>query len=653
MTSNTARPSLSSAGGDSADAADGSPPNQAYAMRNLPLATAVPNPQHIVQLVDPPSPHGPPQPGPSASHSRDRSPLLNGVGRQPTSSNTAHAAPGPRRKDWLSWTLSWWFNVFLLIVEISFIATIVVLDRLSANNNGVCGVPQRVHNDQQGSGTLGSYVGSYVKKYYSLLWTSFPSFILQVFSLGWATVVSSSADRQPYIELERGSSALRTIMLEYNTIPEWKSWSVALFRNKHRHVGFGLLSALLVSLAIVPLSAHLLVQQSAQSHHDVQVAFTTDFNVNAINAKTNLQPFIDVATAVQAYNSSPPAWMTDRYAFHRFKVPDDTSSGNVTVDTTGYFADLQCHTIDPTAYQVQLTGSDLEVNFTDSGCSVEQLLYVSSNTPTYAVAWYSFCEGTRYNRFGMFAGQYSAVAENHLADFSVTSCIPTYWQTNGSLTMGIGTGPRPTYVSFDGEPAVEMFPGLEIVFENALRDYVVFNPGAGTNANAVGFSIYSTAVQRYSQTSPNSSSILNSTESVYATIYAALANSLLLQQAVTPRNRSATLTRTVSRLFISRTVAYIIIAALAIVFICHLILFFYARRHHTMLDEEPVGLLGAAKLLRRSDLFELIDKFEERHPEIGEMQKYMKKHYRLGHGEHCLWDKDERSVTVNGFEERP
>ena len=293
------------------------------------------------------------------------------------------------------------------------------------------------------------------------------------------------------------------------------------------------------------------------------------------------------------------------------------------------------------------------MTFTDRGCNVEQEFDVSSNTPIYTMAWYSFCHATRYNRFGMFAGQYSDIAENHLADFSVTSCIPTYWQTNGSLTMEVGTAPRPIYVSFDGKSETEMFPGLEIVFENALRDYVIFNPGAGTNANAVGFSIYSTAVQQYDQPSPNSTSILSSTENVYATVYAALANNVLLQRAVTPRDDFGSLTRTVSRLFISRTVAYIIIGVLVVVFICHTILFCYAYIYHTMLDEEPVGLLGAAKLLRRSDLFELIDKFEERHPDIGKMQNYMKKHYRLSDGDDCSWDKTERKLRVEGFDERP
>ena len=616
---------------------------QAYSLRSLAPSTPGSDAQRVNPPADHGGPHGPAQPEQSAPHSRERLPLLNGSSPQ----NVSRMAGSTGRKEWLSWTLSPWYNVIMLLMEICFIATIVVLDRLSANNNGVCGVPRH-----SGSGLLGSYV----KKYYSLLWTSLPSFIFQLFSLGWATIVSSTADRQPYVELERGSGALRTVMLDYGTIPGWKSWWIALVRNKHRHIGSGLLLALLVSLALVPLSAHLLVAQSTLTGSVVPITFTSDFSVDAINSKTNLQPFIDISTAVQAYNSSPPTWMTGQYAFGHFHVPHDSGSGNITVNTSGYSAVLQCQTVDPTEYQAQLTGADpatLTVTFTDRGCNVEQEFAVSSNTPTYTMAWYSFCRETRYNRFGMFAGQYSAIADNHLADFSVTSCIPTYWQTNGSLTMEIGTAPQPVYVSFDGKSETEMFPGLEIVFENALRDYVIFNPGAGTNANAVGFSIYSTAVQQYGQTPPNSTSILSSTENVYATIYAALANNILLQRATTPRDDFGSHTHTVSRLFISRSVAYIIIGVLVVVFICHMILFCYAYLHHTMLDEEPVGVLGAAKLLRRSDLFELIDNFEERHTEIGKMQEYMKKHYRLGDGDACSWDKTERKVRVERFEERP
>lgn len=70
-----------------------------------------------------------------------------------------------------------------------------------------------------------------------------------------------------------------------------------------------------------------------------------------------------------------------------------------------------------------------------------------------------------------------------------------------------------------------------------------------------------------------------------------------------------------------------------------------------MLDEEAYGLLGRAKLLRGSNLFDVVDAFEEKHPNIGGMQKYMKKYYQWGN-DRCIWDDEARKVIVEGFKEQ-
>ena len=585
--------------------------------------------------------------GPTVSSSGDGAPLLSGAGQANGTQGAASVAGINHRNDeWQSWTLSWLSNILVLLVEIGFIATILTLDRISASNNGIVSIPVRKSSN---------ILESYVQKYYGLLWTSLPSFIFSLFGLAWAGIVGSSADRQPFVDLQRGAGARQTIMLDYRSINSLYSWCVAI-RRKHTHIALGLFLVLLVSTVLTALSAHLLVEQAAQESTSAPLSFTSVFNTSAITSTTNLQPFIDIATAVQAYGSKPPPWTTTEYAFERFAMPDGFSPGNLTANTTAYSAVLECKTIPSWQYKAQLAGGSpapLTVSFNDRGCDVQQIFDVQALTPIYAKAWFTFCHGAPYNRFGMLAGQYSASATNNISDFSVTSCIPTYWQTNGSLTQTVGTESHPTFISFTGDSETQMFPALDVVFENALRDYIIFNPASATNADAVGFSIYSAAVQQYSQTFPTAPSILRSTQNVYATIYAALANNVLLQRADSSRSGFGTLTRTTNRLFVAHTVAYITVAALFIVLICHMILFVYAKRHHTMLDEEPVGLLGAAKLLRRSELFALVDKFEERHPGIGEMQEYMKEHYGLGHGEKCWWDENERVVNVVGVEEKP
>lgn len=551
-----------------------------------------------------------------------------------------------RAREWRPLTLSYWLNTILFVVEVGFLVTIIVLDRISSTKNGIVDVPDI---------TSTGYVGAYVGKNYSLLWTSLPSFLFSIYALVWAAVVSDSANRQPYIELKKGAGALRTIMLDYQTLPGWKNWYVAL-RNRHGHLAAGFVLAFSLSTLFQSLAAHLLVGRPTSVLSQVAINFTSEFNTSALDVKTNLQPFIDISTAVQAYNSVPPTWMTDTYAFERFSVPGGFEGGNVTVNTSAYSAVLQCSSIGPAEYTLTEAASEsngdqiVQVDFNDRGCPVSQRFLLAAQTPIYAKAWYDFCSNSDVRRFGMFAGQYSASEANHLSDFSVTSCVPTYWQTNGSLTMtSTGDGSEMAIVSFVGTSQTQIDPGIQITFESVLHQYTFFNPAGATNADSVGFSIYSAAQGLSGQVSPNASSVLNSTQNFYATAYAALANNILLQTSSSPRVDTGDLIKTANRLFIANEIAWVMVAAMVVVLICHLNLIIYAKRHDTMLDEEPVGLLGAAKLLRRSDVLQVVDDFEEMHSDVPEMQKYMKEHYRLGRGDNCWWDEDERRIRVVGM----
>jgi hypothetical protein len=553
------------------------------------------------------------------------------------------------------------------LVEVAFIAAVLALDRVSAAKNGVVDVPQHV-----GSGRLGRYAS----EYYSLLWTSLPSFLFNLYGLVWAMVVADSATRQPYVELmrrgpdTRGATPFRSIMLDYNAIPAWKSWVVAL-RNKQAHLGVGMLLALLVSNVLSSLAAHLLVQQQAQFSTTSPITSTSSgFDPSLLDSKTNLQPFIDVATAVQAYNTSPPAWTTETYAFGRFALTDKgvADSANVTANTSAYSARLECETIRPADYRSKLgelvdDTRGLTVDFTDRGCAVSQFLSLSPNTPTYAATWYARCPDSDVNRFGIFAGRYSASSATGLADLSVTSCVPTYWQTNGSLTMSYAATNGDTsssaaysYLDFDGHSRTQIDPGLQVVFEDALRDYTIFNPAAAAMTDAVGYAVYSAAQRRRTpQTGfPGAAAIRQSTQAVYATVFAAMTSSVLLPESGSKTSSdSGIVTTTKNRLFVASTIAYIFAASMAVVVACHVVLFWYGQRHHTPLDEEPVGLLGAAKFLRRSDLAAIVDDFEERHTRDGQlahMQAYMRRHFPLRRSA-CWWDERERRIRVVGLTE--
>ncbi|KAK5456824.1 hypothetical protein LTS15_004604 [Exophiala xenobiotica] len=588
--------------------------------------------------------------------SGERASLLREVRRSRTHNNTADR----ERQEWLPLCLSWRLNIPLFLIELAFIVAVITLEGVSASNDGIADIPGHV---------LSGRLGKFASEYYGLLWTSLPSFLFNLYGLVWAMVVTASATRQPYVELQRpdGACALKTIMLDYTSIPAWKSWWVAM-HNKHIHLAVGMLLALLVSNVLSALASHLLVAQTARFRIRIPVTFTSAaFDPSLLTAKTNLQPFIDIATAVQVYKTSPAAWTTDTYAFRRFTLLNTPHPiGNVTADTSAYSALLECDTIDAADYDFKLDEladdtQTLTLNFIDRGCAVSQYLSLSPNTPVYAATWYTMCSNSDINRFGMFAGHYSTSSATRLNNFSVTSCIPTYWQTNGSLMMsysGNRSSAVPTFLGFNGQSQEQIYPGLEVIFESVLRDYTIFNPAGATNADAVGYAIYSAAQQRFSQSSPDSAAIRQTTPAVYATVFAAMTSTVLLPESTVSTTSSSggsgALAVFKDRLFVDSTIAYIFVGAMAIVLVCHVVLFIYAKRSHTPLDEEPIGLLGAAKLLRRSDIFEIIDNFEERHTEdrqLAHMQKYMRKHFRLGQGDRCQWVEGERRVKVLGMTE--
>lgn len=79
----------------------------------------------------------------------------------------------PPKNEWRSWCLSWWFDLAVLLTEIGFIATIIVLDRLSARNGGITKVP----DIESFSLVISFMVIPKVREYYGLLWITLPSLV--------------------------------------------------------------------------------------------------------------------------------------------------------------------------------------------------------------------------------------------------------------------------------------------------------------------------------------------------------------------------------------------------------------------------------------------------------------------------------------------
>ena len=429
---------------------------------------------------------------------------------------------------WLSWKLEWWYTIILCLLNCSLIATIIVLDQLSHRNNGFVKVP--IFTDASFFTKL-----VHAHKYYSILWTSLTSFVFTVFGLLWAATVSGAADRQPFVELKRGGSARRTILLDYRSYPALYNWCVA-FRNKHSHIALGMTLSLLFTAIAVPLSARLVFAQPAFRASSLNLTSDSSFNLDAITSRTNLQPFINVADAIHVYGTRPPSWMTNEYAFSRFILPSEDA--NISISNTAYSSLVDCRIIQPSQYSTSISSSGADTGavtfrFNDRGCDINKFIGTTSNSKLYSKLWYQrSCSDAFSTRIGLITGLYSATSPTHLTHLTLLSCIPTYWSTTGTLTISATRSEAPTYVSFTDTNDTQLQPQLQVLFENPLQWYSIFDPSASTVTDAVGFSVYSTSLAANNAdtiAAMASTSIKFAFENIYATIFASMARNVLLQ----------------------------------------------------------------------------------------------------------------------------
>jgi hypothetical protein len=74
----------------------------------------------------------------------------------------------------------------------------------------------------------------------------------------------------------------------------------------------------------------------------------------------------------------------------------------------------------------------------------------NSQPHTYAQSWTTLCSNTSAgnHRLRILVGIYSETSPLNLANFSLISCIPSYWQKSGPLTVSIQPDISPRFVLF-------------------------------------------------------------------------------------------------------------------------------------------------------------------------------------------------------------
>ena len=502
-------------------------------------------------------------------------------------------------------------------------------------------------------------------------WTLVPALIMSVVGICFGTMVSASAERQPYIELnhknDKAKNAKLTILLDYPSSALLYSWAVAL-GNHHFLLAISLLVQLFVSVSLVSLTGNLFRADDSHNSSSVGLVSVVDFNVASLTLKTDLQPAIELASAIHAYGAVPPTWMTAQYSIEPFSPTLAGVTGNISVRTSVYSAEVACRIIDRSNLNITLTQLDVStpgeatISFTDRGCDVgDQGFAVSSDDSTYAVSWYQNCAeipiGLNWNdRLGIFLGRYSGSDPEKLTNFITISCIPSYQNTSALVTMSFAPDSQPKVISISPKEETEMINQNFEDIHATLHTYTYFDPSGTFKSDAFARAVH-TVTQKLSESSTlNPDSALNATKAMYETMFAALAGTQLMYPLGSSRSMTGNLDVATTRLYVVIPIACAELALLFLMLACSIGLLIYAYSFSSILQEDPVGLLGKAVVLLGSDIFDFIPRVVHANPNKVKVAKLVEKKYAMKQSS-CYFDQNpgEASMTVHveGLEPKP
>jgi hypothetical protein len=278
--------------------------------------------------------------------------------------------------------LSKWFTGTLLLLEVAMIAVIVTLERLSARNQGIATVPRAAISKPPGT-----HFSTKTTWSYGLLWTSLPTFLMVLYRLGWEAMVAGTAEREPFIALNRpekkAAPALKTVMLDYRTYPMLYNWFIA-FRRRDGLIGCGMLLSSVLSMGVVPLTSHLLTPAPATRKAVFSTVVSKSFDMN-MYGDFNLQPAFSLASSTLGFGAKSPPWTTPKYAFEPFYFKTLAGSRNYTAPTNAFFGQLDCRIVDaqPRPSRSTLAANMTQVNFDvkDRDCPTPYLSMFITDKP--------------------------------------------------------------------------------------------------------------------------------------------------------------------------------------------------------------------------------------------------------------------------------
>lgn len=534
-------------------------------------------------------------------------------------------------REWKSWALRKPWMISVLVLNIALVAVILTLERISATTNGIVEV-------RESTPALSSNLS--ISKFIpsvGLLWTTLPSFIMVLNRLAWDSTISAAAERQPYVELrkprENASNAQRSIMLDYRSYASLYSWAVAM-RYGHWVLGCGMALNMLLSIFLVPITAYLFAAAPASVRTGLPLDMATTFNISLLTSETDLQPAISAASALWIHGATPPPWITAEYAFEPFSGFDVTM-GNITATTAGYSGYLDCELKTGSEASISQTGNLLYIDVNDRGCKVPTLTLPLTNRSSFqtmpetihARTWSTdTCSQKSHNaRIGLLAG--GASPENASWNVSVISCVPSFWQTNGALTVSLQPAPATPQFAFAPEASnvTELDPFEYQKFDLSLPNFQVFDPTARFHTDAFGRAVFEYARKKNPSSPLDTPVLIECMGNIFTSTVAFLTGTTLFQPLTEPRPATAVWSTTKTKLFVVAPVAYTVVVVLIFVAVCNVSLIWHVEWYPSCLGAEPSGLLRLAALLGESNLPDVVARLRERHPEVRDIQKFVRR----------------------------
>ncbi|KAF2252171.1 hypothetical protein BU26DRAFT_516858 [Trematosphaeria pertusa] len=503
-------------------------------------------------------------------------------------------------RGWQSSRTAWPLVTLLLVSQVALIAAVVALVVVSKRSNGFAAI-----------GSLGFLDNPLVDGF---LWQGLPPIIFTIYKTAWEAIVEDFADRQPFVELRKpgGGPPSKTIALDYRTHNRfWRP--VVAFKNRHWILALTMLLNLLATFVLVPFSSYIMNDAPTLVTTTFNSRLRTSFDVDGITSLPDLGASMDVAFAALMLGGRWPAWTDGKYAFQAFEPPQYTKASNISTTVEAYYSELDCRILSEAEYSVEYRTESVKISAEDRGCAISTAIQLDAASTSFVESWSTVgqCSG-KETRLSLIAGDYAPILRNSTAELTFISCVPTYSEVRGTVSMAFDIQSSPFPISFRPNAETSRISsfqstGINAIYEPALQSITGYDAFSAIEGNNFGQYLYRMVNQ--SGVGWDSNAILNATAVLFNSIFATTTATSLMASREDLDFSSCTGTVASTRAFMIYWNCYLELAILAAMVVCTLGLL-KKSGEGSILFEEPKGLLSYAGIVDRSDLVGLVARIQ-------------------------------------------